>query len=107
MEYLNGRLDELRIYDRALSAPEVLELYRLDPDNPPPSCADTAEASTVEFRSVKGPRELLAHAICLLLLFAGALFVRSLRRRSQGPAPPFTPARGIPSYSGSLGSKAL
>ena len=39
-EYLNGRLDELRIYNRALSAQEISELHRTDPDGPPPSpCA--------------------------------------------------------------------
>jgi hypothetical protein len=43
-EHLNGRLDQLRIYNRALSAQEVAELYLVAPDTPPPSpCAGAAE----------------------------------------------------------------
>ena len=36
-EYFNGFIDEVRIYNRTLSEPEILELYNLTPDTTPPS----------------------------------------------------------------------
>ncbi|MBT3636085.1 MAG: SUMF1/EgtB/PvdO family nonheme iron enzyme, partial [Opitutae bacterium] len=51
MEYFNGSIDEVRIYDRALPAPEVAALYQLEntpPNTPPTDLNSTAPLTIAE-----------------------------------------------------------
>jgi len=78
-EYLNGKLDDIRVYNRALSVIEIKMLYLRETPGP---CGGPAEASVYGTDSACGPPGLFKH-LAYLLLPVGVVIVLTIWRRKK------------------------
>ena len=120
--HLEGVLDELRIYDRALSASEVCQLHHdpgfenqyegtcangIDDDcdtytdsedpgcQPPASCVGTAQASTYASNPTYCSSDLVKHVSFFLIPLAAVVAIRIWRMRRQEAHSPSALRRAV------------